>query len=120
MNNLTTIIVSANCTILMQTNYAYSNTAQKMKFSIKDFFSKCDQINDPVYLILFPSPSTISETHFLFVNINFFDKRSFFVSLFVLALFFQFWFFLCRLNLRFISFCYLFLVLLPFLICKIN
>ena len=22
----------------------YSNTAQKMKFSIKDFFSKCDQI----------------------------------------------------------------------------
>ena len=93
MNNLTTIIINANCTILMQTNYAYSNTAQKMKFSIKDFFSKCDQINDPVCLILFPSPSTISEAQFLFVNIIFFDKRSFFLFLFVVALFYQFWFF---------------------------
>ena len=25
-------------------NWAVNNTAQKMKFSIKDFFSKCDQI----------------------------------------------------------------------------
>ena len=26
-------------------SYRVTNTAQKMKFSIKDFFSKCDQIH---------------------------------------------------------------------------
>ena len=28
----------------------YGHTAQKMKFSIKDFFNKCDQIQDLVTL----------------------------------------------------------------------
>ena len=35
---------SINLKLLRTTSNSRTNTAQKMKFSIKDFFSKCDQI----------------------------------------------------------------------------
>ena len=39
-----------------------SDTAQKMKFSIKDFFSKCDQIPD---LVTFTEEILNGKLHFL-------------------------------------------------------
>ena len=33
-----------NSALIVSVNLSYISTAQKMKFSIKDFFSKCDQI----------------------------------------------------------------------------
>ena len=42
MSNLINVELAVPRTVQRQT--MQSNTAQKMKFSIKDFFSKCDQI----------------------------------------------------------------------------
>ena len=43
-----------------------SGTAQKMKFSIKDFFSKCDQIRRiPADLVLFTEEILNGKRHFL-------------------------------------------------------
>ena len=33
-----------HCILNLKNSRSVDNTAQKMKFSIKDFFSKCDQI----------------------------------------------------------------------------
>lgn len=70
-----------------------------------------------IYLALFTSPSTIRGSQFLFVNINFFFLTNVFfcvcVYLFLLvALVSVFFVFLCRCSLIFVSFGYLFLVLL--------
>ena len=40
-----------NSTILPMLHSYMTNTAQKLKFSSKDFFSKCDQIGSPAYLV---------------------------------------------------------------------
>ena len=48
-----------------------SDTAQKMKFSIKDFFSKCDQIPD--YQITFTEEILNGKLHF-FVQCNFYTR----------------------------------------------
>ena len=40
-------------------------TAQKMKFSIKDFFSKCDQIQFPADLVTFTEQILNGKFHFL-------------------------------------------------------
>ena len=37
-------IINAVLTISLDSNCKFIHTAQKMKFSMKDFFSKCDQI----------------------------------------------------------------------------
>ena len=39
-------------------------TAQKMKFSIKDFFSKCDQIQFPADLVTFVEKILNGKLHF--------------------------------------------------------
>ena len=41
------------------------HTAQKMKFSVKDFFSKCDQIRIPEDLITFTEEILNENFHFL-------------------------------------------------------
>ena len=38
--------------LLNRTNSYVAHTAQKMKFSIKDFFSKCDQIRSFLWIWL--------------------------------------------------------------------
>ena len=40
-------------------------TVQKMKFSVKDFFSKCDQIQFPSSLVTFTEKILIAKFHFL-------------------------------------------------------
>ena len=42
-----------------------NNTAQKMKFSIQDFFSKCDQIRRPADLVTFTEEILNGKLHFL-------------------------------------------------------
>ena len=39
-----------NMTVVLQANAIVSFTAQKIKFSIKDFFSKCDQIRSFLWI----------------------------------------------------------------------
>ena len=41
------------------------HTAQKMKFSVKDFFSKCDQIRIPEDLVTFTEEILNEKFHFL-------------------------------------------------------
>ena len=41
------------------------NTAQKMKFSINDFFSKCDQIGRKLDLLTFTEEILNGKLHFL-------------------------------------------------------
>ena len=46
-------------------------TAQKMKFSIKDFFSKCDQILRTAHLVKFTEEILDGKLHFLSSNFPF-------------------------------------------------
>ena len=49
-------------------SFLLSNTAQKMKFSIKDFFSKCDQIRsflETAHLVIFTEEILNEKLHFL-------------------------------------------------------
>ena len=43
------------------------HTAQKMKFSIKDFFSKCDQIQETANSVTF-TKKTLNEKLYFFVQ----------------------------------------------------
>ena len=45
-------------------------TAQKMKFSIKDFFSKCDQMRSPEDLVTFTKEILNGKLHFLCSEYN--------------------------------------------------
>ena len=42
-----------------------TNTAKKMKFSIKDFVSKCDQIRSPTYLVTLTEEILNGKNYFL-------------------------------------------------------
>ena len=45
--------------------YSTNRTAQKMKLSLKDFFSKCDQIRRPADLFTFTAEIFNGKLHFL-------------------------------------------------------
>ena len=56
-----------NCVFIFKKDLLFT-TAQKMMFSIKDFFSKCDQIRNPQFpadLVTFTEEILNGKRHFL-------------------------------------------------------
>ena len=52
------------------TNWLFTDTAQKMKFSIKDFFSKCDQIHRNLRIWLHLLKKSLMENFIFLCNEN--------------------------------------------------
>ena len=53
-----------HCRITSRISFWLFYTAQKMQFSIKDFFSKCDQIRNPADLVIFTEEILNGKLHF--------------------------------------------------------
>ena len=100
VNNLTASIMNTRYKIFMPKRYVYCT-------------------NKPIHLTLFQNPLQTGQVSSLFVNITFFfDKDTFLFDCFYWLFCFQFWFVLFRLNIIFVSFGYLSLVLLQFSFTK--